>query len=264
MKEIRRDNAVINYRVSGDGDTSLLFVHGSYIDQTYWLEQVKFFTPNFTVVTLDLPGHGMSGRERKQWSTAGFAEDIIAVLKELKLNNVILIAHSWGADVALMAATKYPEPVKGFIAIDYFKTAATQVIPQQEVDAVKSNLKKDFAKTNEGYCRMALLTPQTPQDIANRVVNDFKTAYEPMGQAVTPEIFEMYKVQKDLLPKLKCPLYLINVDYQPTNEEPLKQYCKFGYEILRVNGTSHFPMIENPQELNEKVEEAIDKISVLQ
>jgi hypothetical protein len=35
MKKIERDNAVINYEISGSGDTTLLFVHGSYNDQTY-------------------------------------------------------------------------------------------------------------------------------------------------------------------------------------------------------------------------------------
>ena len=42
MKEIKRDNAVLNYRVEGEGDTTLLFVHGSYIDQTYWDSEVSY------------------------------------------------------------------------------------------------------------------------------------------------------------------------------------------------------------------------------
>jgi sigma-B regulation protein RsbQ len=69
MKEIKRDHAIISYNVTGGGDTTLLFVHGSYINQTYWNEQVKHFQPRFTIVTLDLPGHGLSGKERKNWST---------------------------------------------------------------------------------------------------------------------------------------------------------------------------------------------------
>ena len=60
MKEIKRDNAIINYEVTGKGDTTLLFVHGSFNDRTYWKNQVDYFSPNYTVVTLDLPGHGKS------------------------------------------------------------------------------------------------------------------------------------------------------------------------------------------------------------
>lgn len=261
MKEIKRDDAVIDYKLIGNGETTLFFVHGSYIDQTYWEKQVAFFSKDFTVVTLDLPGHGLSGRGRKNWSTEGFADDVITVVRELGLKDVILIAHSWGADVALMAAVKYSQPFIGFIAIDYFKNAAMQVVPQKEVDSIKANLKKDFAGTNERYCRMALLTPETPIEIANRTIKDFRNAYEPMGQAVTPEIFSMFQVQKDLLPKLKCKLYLINVDYLPTNEEPLKKLCANGYEVLNLKGTSHFPMIEHPMELNRQLSQVVNAIA---
>jgi len=119
MKEIKRDGAIINYQVSGKGDKTLLFVHGSYIDKTYWNEQVNYFSQGNRVVTLDLPGHGRSGRERKNWSVQSFAEDIVTLTKELDLKNVILIGHSLAADINLIAATSHPELFKEFIAIDY-------------------------------------------------------------------------------------------------------------------------------------------------
>ncbi|MBA4056115.1 MAG: alpha/beta hydrolase, partial [Marivirga sp.] len=78
MKEIKRDDALISYEISGSGEFTLLFVHGSYIDQTYWKSQVDYFRAEYTVVTIDLPGHGKSGRERKHWSVQGFALDVIA------------------------------------------------------------------------------------------------------------------------------------------------------------------------------------------
>ena len=96
MKVIQRDGAVIDYHISGKGDTTLLFVHGSYIDQTYWKDQVAYFSPQYTVVTIDLPGHGKSGKERDHWSIKGFAEDVIHLIKELDLKNIILIGHSLG------------------------------------------------------------------------------------------------------------------------------------------------------------------------
>ena len=81
-----------------------------------------------------------------------------------------------------------------------------------------------------------------------------------MGQQVTPEIFEMYKLQQELLPKLKHKLYLVNVDYIPTNEQSLQQYCVHGYELLHIDGTCHFPMLETPDELNKDIEKVIHKI----
>jgi sigma-B regulation protein RsbQ len=263
MKEIKRDNVIINYNITGNGDTTLLFVHGSYIDQTYWEKQVKYFSPNYTVVTLDLPGHGKSGTERTQWSTESFAKDVIAVIKKLDLKNVILIGHSWAGDVNLIAAVSYPKPIIGFIAVDYFKNAAIPLSPefQQQADSIEQKLKTDFANNNEQYATNALLTKQTPIEISNRVIKDYRNAYKPMGKKITSEIFNvLFESEKKLLPQLKFKLFLINVDYQPTNEEPLKKYTGSGYEVSHLKGTCHYPMLENAEQFNKVLQQTIQKI----
>ena len=197
MKEVKRDNVILACHVSGRGDTTLLFVHGSYIDQTYWKQQVDHFSRNYKTVTLDLAGHGKSGRERTDWSIPGFAEDVIAVMEELDLENVVLIGHSLGAGVNLIAATSHPKPIIGFIAIDYFKNAGTALSPeyQQQALAIQESLVKDFSNTNEKYARMGLLTKQTPSKIADRVVKAYRQAWQPMGIETTPEIFEFFKTE---------------------------------------------------------------------
>jgi pimeloyl-ACP methyl ester carboxylesterase len=263
MKEIKRDNAVINYEVTGKGDTTLLFVHGSFIDQTYWKRQVDYFSPHYTVVTLDLPGHGKSGRERTDWSIPGFAEDVVTVIKNLELEHVILIGHSLGAEINLMVATAYPKPIAGFIGIDIFKNAATPLSAEHQApsNTILDNLITDFSNTNEQYARMVLLTGKTPPEITNRVVKAYREAHQPMGIETMPEIFDLFETEQKLLPKLKFKLYLVNVDYMPTNEIPLKQYAKHGYEVLHMPGTCHFPMLENPDELNTLLQQVIQKIA---
>ena len=83
-----------------------------------------------------------------------------------------------------------------------------------------------------------------------------------MGMETMPQVFRMFQTEKELLPRLKQKLNLINVDYIPTNEEPLKQYAGSGYEVLHMKGTCHYPMLENPDELNRLLHEAIQEISV--
>ena len=262
MKEIKRDNAVINCQLTGNGDTTLLFVHGSYIDQTYWKKQVDYFSPHYTVVTLDLPGHGKSGKERTDWSVKGFAGDVVEVIKELDLENVILIGHSLGAGINLIAATSNPKPIIGFIGIDYFKNAGTALPSQspQQALAIQESLIADFSATNEKYARMALLTDKTPASITDRIVKDYRNAYQPMAIETTPEVFEMYTTEKRLLPQLKFKLYLINVDYIPTNEGLLKKYAGHGHEVFHMKGTCHYPMLEDPDGLNELLQKAVWKI----
>ena len=262
-KEVKRDGVVLNCQIEGSGDTTLLFVHGSYIDQSYWKAQADHFSRNYTVVTLDLAGHGKSGRERTDWSIPGFAEDVIEVIKELDLENVVLIGHSLGAGVNLIAATSYPKPIIGFIGIEFFKNAGTAMggESQQQALSLQESLVNDFANTNEKYARMVLLTKKTPSKISDKIVKAYRTAYQPMGIETTPEIFEFFKTEQRLLPKLPFKLFLINVDYTPTNEGALKKYASHGYELFHLKGTSHFPMLEDPEILNDLLQEAIKKIA---
>ncbi|HVD97048.1 MAG TPA: alpha/beta hydrolase [Cytophagaceae bacterium] len=258
-KEIKRDHAEINYTVTGKGDTTLLFVHGSYIDQSYWKEQVTHFNPRYKVVTFDLPGHGKSGRNRKDWSVKGFAEDVSTLIDELDLKNVVLIGHSMGGDINLIAATAHPEHIAGFVGIDNFKNVAMS-LPQTTVDSIMKKLISDFADTNEEFARKMLLTQNTSLGITEKIVKAYRCAYEPMSLAIMPEILHMAGTEKELLPKLSKKLYLINVDYSPTNEEPLKRYPGKGYELMHLEGTCHFPMIEKPVELNQLIAQALYKI----
>jgi sigma-B regulation protein RsbQ len=72
--------------------------------------------------------------------------------------------------------------------------------------------------------------------------------------------FSYHLRERELLKRLKFKLHLINVDYIPTNEELLKLYAKTGFDVSRIQGSCHYPMIENPAEFNQILQETIEKI----
>ena len=55
METVECNKVEIAYDLEGKGDITLLFVHGAFIDQNYWLAQVDHFKQDYQVVTLDLP-----------------------------------------------------------------------------------------------------------------------------------------------------------------------------------------------------------------
>jgi pimeloyl-ACP methyl ester carboxylesterase len=262
MKENKKDNPAINWQISGNGDVVLFFVHGAFIDQSYWAKQVDYFSRKYTVVTMDLPGHGKSGKERTHWSVENFAEDVSFVIQQLNLHNIVLIGHSFGADINLVVATKHPADIIGFIGIDTLKSAGTPLSPnyQQQADEVIENSRKDFSTTSEQYARMALVRPNTPARITERVAADYRNAWQPMGMEVLKEEFKKDELEKKLLQELQPVLHLINVNYSPTNKVALQTFAKNGYDLVEITGTCHFPMLEKPEELNSLIELAVYKI----
>src|SRR5579862_7439672 len=73
------DNVHIEYRVFGQGDPAVLLVHGWASDANYWSEQIAALKPHYTVVALNLAGHGGSAANRSEWSIANYAADVAAV-----------------------------------------------------------------------------------------------------------------------------------------------------------------------------------------
>ncbi|HSN49691.1 MAG TPA: alpha/beta hydrolase [Bacteroidales bacterium] len=255
-------NLPIHYTLQGKGEKTLLFVHGAFINKEYWAEQVKYFSNDYQIVTLDLPGHGASGKDRSYWTMEVFGEDVCALIKELQLKNVILIGHSMGGDVILEAASRCPEGVIGFIGVDNFKNAASPMPDkiQTQIDMLTFLLKINFANTCETFARKALLTKETGTALADRVVKDFRSMEKESGIEIITGSFNYWERQRELMQKLSLKMFLINVDYIPTDEELLKKYAASGYEVFPVQGTCHYPMIEDAAQFNKVLESVLEKI----
>lgn len=262
MKNIERDHVKIAYIEAGRGDTTLLFVHGSFIDMDYWSSQKDYFKQFYHVITIDLPGHGKSGKDRKKWTIQEFGDDVCTVIKELNLKNVILIGHSMGGDVILEACVKCPDAVIGFVGVDNFKNAGTamSIEIQNQVDQILAMLKSDFSNTSESYARLALLSSSTNQAIVDRVVSDYRVMDKKIGVDIISSAFSFSEQQRMLMKHMQHKMYLINVDNTETNETLLQEFAKAGYEISSINGSCHFPMIEKPDEFNRILEDIIVKI----
>ncbi len=259
---IQRDNLVIDYLEKGTGDVTLLFVHGAFIDKTYWEAQIAHFSKNYHVVAMDLAGHGASGRDRTDWTMEEFGKDVVALIQTLELQKVILIGHSMGGDVILEAAVAHPEPIIGFIGIDNFKLAGTEFPAeiQAQIPAILQNLRNHFSDTSEAYARQALLTPETDAETTNRVIQSYRNAHPAMGVSSMESVFGYWQREQALLQRLPFKLYLIQCDYFPTKEASLQKYASSGYEITYIHTNSHYPMIERPEDFNRLLQQVVEVI----
>src|SRR5215475_1586196 len=126
-----KDGLKIVCECRGRGDTALLFLHGWCGDREYWKHQVDVFAPDYRIVTLDQAGHGESGKDRKNWTLSALAADVEAVVKELGLKRVILVGHSMGGPVSLVAAKRMPDTVVAVIGVDTLQNAEVKKNPDE-------------------------------------------------------------------------------------------------------------------------------------
>lgn len=100
-------NLNINYvRYGNKKNDTVVLLHG-------WGQNIQMMRPigdnlkDKGVIIIDLPGHGKSDEPKEVWSLDDFVEMIHDLLLKEKVENPILIGHSFGGKISLIYASKY-------------------------------------------------------------------------------------------------------------------------------------------------------------
>ncbi len=114
----------------------IVFIHGAAMDHTFWTLNSRYFARNgFSVLALDLPGHGLSeGAPLSEISH--LAEWLFLLLDAVGLDQVRVAGHSMGSLVALEAASRQPERITHLALLG---TAFPMPVGEALLDAAKAN-----------------------------------------------------------------------------------------------------------------------------
>lgn len=116
---IKLSTGQIFWREAGDLDRPvLIFLHGSWHDNHQWERIIEPLAAKFHCFAVDLLGYGNSTANRVPDSIELEVDALHEFLTALKLHRpVYLIGHSLGAWIALSYTLKYPNLVRGVVAI---------------------------------------------------------------------------------------------------------------------------------------------------
>lgn len=94
---------------SQKGDKVIFLLHG-YLETMYiWTEFAELLEKEYRIVTVDLPGHGISGSNPDCNGVELCADVVRDMMDALKIKSCIIGGHSLGGYVALSCIVKYPE-----------------------------------------------------------------------------------------------------------------------------------------------------------
>lgn len=103
---------MLNYEISGTGKENLVLLHGFMENLMIWEEMETYLSEDFTLIKIDLPGHGLSKIYREIHTMEFMAEEVKKLADHLKIGNFHLLGHSMGGYASLAFAEKYPEVLK--------------------------------------------------------------------------------------------------------------------------------------------------------
>jgi sigma-B regulation protein RsbQ len=244
----------------GKGDTALIFLHGWCGDREYWKHQVDAFAADYRVVALDQAGHGESGKKRAVWTADGLAADVQAVVKALGLKRVILVGHSMGGPVALLAAKRMPGTAVAVIGVDTLQNAEFKM-PEEVSKKFLSDFEKDFKGTLDAGLS-GLLHEKSDPDLKKWLTTRAAAQDQKMALGLMRDLTGLDT--KTLLKEAKTPVRCINSGggfqfFTPTAIEVNKKYADFN--AVLIEGVGHYPMLEKPAEFNEKLRETLKEFA---
>ncbi len=115
-KELLHDNYSVHYYVSGNSENDLIiFLHPAFADHRTFDGQIDFFVNSYRVITMDMPGHGLSqGGKAKIDHTI---HQIQSIMESEGSQKAHFVGVSMGSLIAQYFALHYPEKVQSMTVL---------------------------------------------------------------------------------------------------------------------------------------------------
>ena len=236
----------------------LLFIHGWSVDHRIWRQQMKHLSDDFTVISLDLPGHGQSG-PAKNMTLDVVARDIRDILDHQQIKSLHIVGSSLGGNIALKLYESNPKLVKSLALIGTMpKFYACDDYPCGISLERKEKLLRQMFHSYPSVVHVFFRSLFTVQERQTRRYKWLQTFHQadliPAKEVLIDYLMMMEEIdQRKLLSAVKCPLLFINGAGDEICDLKTVGYMKgilkrAHFESMPELG--HFPFLSSPQEFN--------------
>lgn len=236
----------------GSGGVPVLFAHSFAGSTTHWKDQITLLRKSRRVVAFDFRNHGNSDpSDVDAFSAEELSNDIQAVADSLKLNHFILVGHSMGGSAALAYAARYPGKVAALVLVG----TPGKTPPDQAKQVVESLRSEKYQNVMNEYMTRILMNATPAVD--SMLMNDIKKIDKERSINIIQSIFE-YDPTPDLK-KYDGPKLIITTKAEEQRPNALRKLAPdVPYKV--VEGTSHWPMMDKPDEFNKILSDFVSGI----
>ncbi|MCS6927897.1 MAG: alpha/beta hydrolase [Saprospiraceae bacterium] len=109
------DSMIVHYRLSGRGEAVVL-LHDAYSSLHTWTVWTERLSKNYQVISLDLPGFGLTGpHPHRSYSAFMYADFLERFTQALRLRRFHLVGNGLGAQIAWVYATQRPQRLRKLV-----------------------------------------------------------------------------------------------------------------------------------------------------
>jgi non-heme chloroperoxidase len=246
---------------TGGPGRAIVFLHGFSQSWLTWRRQLwSDLSKDYRLVALDLRGHGQSDKPREGYSDGRmWAEDVNAVIRELKLEQPVLCGWSYGPLVILDYIRQYGEAAIGGIAfvdgltklgsddaISVFAPEMLQLVPGFFATDVEESV-----RSLESLLRMCFIREPSAEDLY--LMLGYNLAVPPyVRQALFSRSFD----NDDLLPRIRKPALIVHGAADAVVKPAIVDQHKAGMPHAQVHVMSnagHSPFWDDAPAFNQQL-----------
>lgn len=268
------DGARVHVRDSGGDGMPMILLHGSNSSLHTWEPLKAVLGLRYRIVTLDLPGHGLTGATPKhRYDTAEMVATVDGVAEALGLERFILGGNSMGGGVSWNYALAHPEKVRALLLLD-----AGGMPPRAGDKPQASNLGFRLLRYPLGRMLMRQITPRSlvrtsyeqsvadPSTVTDAVVDrTWELLRFPGNRDATVMRFQRGFADPEAAERartIRVPtLILFGKEDQIIDPSAAQSFAERigGSEVLLMDGVGHLPMEEAPEATAAAIEEFLGR-----
>ena len=271
----------LSYHDSGNSSKKVIVLLHGYPTSSYdWHLIWSGLNTDYRLIAMDMLGFGFSDKPSDIDYTIGMQTDIWeALLKELNIKNINLIAHDYGDNVAqeflarnIEQQEKYPLKIKSLTLLNggLFPETHRPTTIQSLLGSPIGGLVAAFTNQtlfNKNFSKVfGPNTQPNPQDLIDQwYVICHQKGYE-IANKLTHASNDREKNRKRWVGALtspKVPILYISGQYDPvTGSETVDRYLELvpNPNVIKLDSIGHFPQLENSTEVVNKLIAHITKI----
>ncbi len=171
MRRVLSDGVEIAFGETGRGEPALVLIHGGFGNRSHVAPLVAHLAERHRVIALDLRGHGQSGVPQDGFRIADFAQDVLAVCRDARVEQAVLCGHSMAGAVALTAAALDPSLAAGVVLLDtvLFPDPLQRQARETLVTALEG---AHWLEALRGFIGARMFSPFDPPELQPRIVEE--------------------------------------------------------------------------------------------
>lgn len=254
------DGVNLAYTLSGNGPTIVL-LHGWMCNRKFWKEQIQFLSKTHQILAPDFRGHGDSDTPEGGYTIEQLADDVCNVMKTLGISQAVVAGHSMGGMVAQQLCVSHIEYVSGLILVTTIAAdLEDQLISKRiEADTTRLGFRNAFLRYFNGW-----FGPGTDLNIVRWVRDQMLYTSENVSLNLVRS-YRRFDLRAHLL-NFCIPTLVIgtacDASAVPVESRTLVELIPEA-QLVMIEKSGHFPMLETPQAFNKALKEFLSSHSRL-